>query len=512
MIQRQKKQHRQNELRRLLSAFKILLTRAGFLACSFLFFTDSIRAADNLWHFDSETQKIHKIILNLQTEQAYALLRSLKTNEYHKMYIQSLCETLDVLISEDEEKFNRIETNFRDRFKRLDAMEPTAEVLFLKAELNLQRGFNFLNLGQEFNAVWAIRNAYNLTQECLKKYPAFVPIKKTSGVIQVMVGSVPDKYHWFMTLLGMKGSVVTGQKQLEDLRQSKSSLSIEATILYYTIKGLINQQIEESTKGFTEALKHEPSNRLLLFLTINMLMKDSQSEQALKLIHTLEENPNGLPMHYIDYLKGEVLLQKGNYQESIAAYQKFIQHYKSDNFKKDSYFKISLAYWLQNKKDLAKANFEKAKLTGRSVAEPDKYADAQLKEGVFPNAKILKVRLATDGGYYEEARNTLHTITPADLISLKDQTEYYYRKARLAHKTHELSAARIFYEQTIDMAGENPWYFAPNSALQLGYIAQEGKDYASARVYFSKALSYKRHEYKNSIDGKARSALDQIKL
>lgn len=492
--------------------FIIGVIKAGFLACFFLFSTLKAKAADNIWQFDAETQKIHKLILNLQTDQAYSALRLLKTNELHKIYIQSLCETLDVLISEDEGKFNRIETNFRERFKWLESQNPTAEVLFLRAELNLQRGFNFLNLGQEFNAVWAIRSAFNLTEECMKKFPQFVPIKKTSGVIQVMIGSVPDKYHWFMSLLGMKGSVTLGQKQLEELRQSKSSLNIEATILYYTIKGLINQEIEESSRGLLDALKSDPSNRLILFLAINMLMKDSQSEQAYKLIQTLDHNPQGLPMHYIDYLRAEILLQKGQYTESIAAYHLFIKNYKSDNFKKDSYFKISLAYWLQNKKELAKASFDKAKITGKAVAEPDKYADAQLKEGSLPNPKLLKVRLATDGGYYEEAKNQLHAITPADLTTLKDQTEYYYRKARLAHKTNELSAARIFYQQTIDMAGENPWYFAPNSALQLGYLAQAGKDYVNAKKYFSLALSYKKHEYKNSIDGKAKSALERLNL
>jgi tetratricopeptide (TPR) repeat protein len=471
-----------------------------------------VPAADNLWQFDAETQKIHRLVLNLQTDQAYALLRNLKGNEMHKMYVASLRETLDVLISEDAEKFQRIETNFKERFKKLDAMPESAETLFLRAELNLQRGFNFLNLGEEFNAVWAIRTAFNYTQECLKKYPNFIPIKKTSGVIQVMVGSVPDKYHWFMSLLGMKGSVAVGQKQLEELRLSRSSLSLEATILFYTIKGLINQQIEESTKGLLDALKNEPSNRLVLFLAINMLMKDARSEQALELIHTLDQNPQGLPMYYIDYLRGEILLQRGNYTESIAAYTKFIQHYRSENFKKDAYYKISLGYWLMNRKDLAKSNFERAKLTGRAVAEPDRYADAQLKENAFPNAKILKVRLATDGGYYEQARETMASITPADLTTLKDKTEFYYRKARLAHKTNELGAARIFYEQTIDMAGENPWYFAPNAALQLGYLAQASKDYVAARKYFSKALSYKKHEYKNSIDGKAKSALEQMNL
>ena len=488
----------------------IAIQKAGVIVCLFLLLGFPTRA-DNIWTFQPELQKIHQMVLNLQTEQAYKLLEKFKGDEFHKMYVLSFCETLDVLISEDEVKFQKIEANFRERLKYLNSLTPSADGLFLQAELNLQRGFNFLNLGQEFNAVWAIKNAYNLTQDCLKKYPDFIPIKKTSGVIEVMIGSIPDKYHFFMSLLGMKGSVLTGQKQLQQLRESQSSLSIEANLLYYTIKGLINQQIEEATKGFTDMLKEQPDNKLALFLAVNMMMKNSQSEEALKLIHTLDANAGGLPMYYIEYLRGEILLQKGDYTNAVLSYQKFISNYKSQNFKKDSYYKISLAYYLQGKTDLAKTNFEKAKATGRDVAEPDHHADAQLKEGEFPNAKILKVRMYTDGGYYKDAKETFQSITPTDLKTKREQVEYYYRKARLAHKTSDFGAAKMFYKQTIDMSGESQWYFAPNSALQLGYIAQASHDYPTAKKYFEMALAYRKHEYKNSIDGKAKSALEQLR-
>jgi tetratricopeptide (TPR) repeat protein len=142
--------------------------------------------------------------------------------------------------------------------------------------------------------------------------------------------------------------------------------------------------------------------------------------------------------------------------------------------------------------------------------DPDSYADSQLKENRFPNDKLLRVRFYTDGGYYKEAKEVFQSILPTDLITTKEQTEYYYRKARLSHKLNELSAARIFYQQTIDMSGENPWYFAPNSALQLGYMAQASHDKVAARRYFERALAYKKHEYKNSIDSKAKSALEQL--
>jgi uncharacterized protein HemY len=69
----------------------------------------------------------------------------------------------------------------------------------------------------------------------------------------------------------------------------------------------------------------------------------------------------------------------------------------------------------------------------------------------------------------------------------------------------------MYYEKTIEMNGNANWYFAPNACLQLGYLMLEENDVAAAEEYFEMALSYKKHEYKNSIDTKAKTALAQLK-
>jgi tetratricopeptide (TPR) repeat protein len=488
------------------------LKKAGLLACFFLTF-QTLFAVDKIWQFSPEMQKAYQLVLNLQPELALVQLNKItnKSEELHKMYVLSLNETIDILVTEDLKRLEQFETNFKLRQQVLDELPETPEILFLRAELNLQRGFNLLNMGQEFNAVFAIRRAYNLVQDCQKKYPDYLPIKKTSGVIQVMVGSVPDKYAWFMGLLGMRGQVTTGQKLLSDVRHSKSSLSLEATILFFTIKGFINQHFADAAQGMKECLKEQPDNRLVLFIAINMLMKDSQAENALELFNVLDKQSQGLQMYYVEYLRGEALLQKGEYQKAILAFQKFQKGYRSTSYRKDSYYKISLCYWLMGDETQAKSNFEKAKITGKENAEPDKYAAKQLEEPNLPNIKILKARLYTDGGYYPEATAALQSIGSTELKTLKEQTEFFYRKARLAHKLHDLPAAKTLYLQSISMTKDNPWYFAANSALQLGYISQEQKDYAAAKKYFEQALGYKKHEYKNSIDNKAKAALDELK-
>ncbi len=486
------------------------------MACFFLASFFNTRAgtdgSDNMWVFDEELQKAYNLILTLRTEEANQLLaKNTKSSQLHKIYLLSFSETLEILISEDEKKFEIIDQKIKARISYLEDLPETAETLFLQAELTLQRAFNYINLNQNFNATFALRHAYNVTQECLKKYPNFIPIRKTSGEIQIMIGSIPDKFNWIVSFLGMSGSVSVGQKQLEELRLSKSSLNIEATILFYTIKGFLNLKFDEAATGIQECLKTDPENRLLLFLGVNMFFKSSQSEEAYKLIEEIDKNKKGLQIVYLEYLRAEILLQRGDYEKAIPVYQKFISTFNSKNLQKDSYYKIAICNWLLNRAELARQFYEKAKVTGREVADPDKYAAKQLEDPRFPNQKILKVRFYTDGGYYKEAKEVLQTISLSELTVFKDQTEYYYRKARLSHKMGDIEGAKSQYQKTIEMAGSNAWYLAPNSALQLGYIAQSQKDFIAAKKYFEMALSYKKHEYKSSIDWKAKAGLESLK-
>lgn len=355
------------------------------MACFFLV-TSPTRGASPNWVFDAELEAIYKMAINLQTDQARARLSKINDpqRELYKLYLLSFCESIEVLISEDEKLFEDVEKSFKELVKVLDNKPESADILFLKAEMALHRGFNMINLGQEISAVFAIRQAYNLMEECQKKYPGFMPIKKTSGLLEVMVGSVPDKYHWFISLLGMKGSVKVGQKQLDDLRNSPVSLNKEASIIYFAVKGLINQQIDEASKGLANILKTDPDNRLVMFLAINMQMKNSQSEDAFKLVQHLDVVNQGLSLPYIEYLRGEILMQKNQYDAAVAAYQKFIRIYKADSFKKDANLKIALCYFLAGNLKEARAFWDKANAIGKVKYDPDISAQAFFERWAIP--------------------------------------------------------------------------------------------------------------------------------
>lgn len=466
-------------------------------------------AAQQNWITDEPTLSSYRLALNLELAESK---RPAQPSSPKQIYITSLSEILELLITEDEVKFEKYEDNWSDRIEKLEDTRPvTADVLFVLAELRLQWAFTYLKFGHEFDAAWNIRQAYLHAQKCKEKFPEFAPIKKTSGLLEVMLGSIPEKYQWVISMFGMDGSVEKGLQELEAIKNSGHELSFETALIYYLTQGFILQQTAPASEGLNALLSSNPDQRLLLFLAGCVAIKNSESEKALGHLKALQQNENGLRIAYADYQTGEVYLHKGEYKSSIEYYQKFLDQYTGLNYVKDAHYKIGICYWLQGRSKDAQKYFTKAKTAGNESTEADKYATRSLAENSYPNIKLSKIRYATDGGYYEEAEKAIASVTDADIPSKKEKIEFVYRKARLYHKISSFTEAKKNYLDTIEKSGAENWYFAPNACLQLGYIFLDEKNPAEAGKYFEKALTYKKHEYKNSIDSKAKSALARLK-
>ncbi len=475
------------------------------MACLFSFVL--IAASGQQWQFDGAALKAYDLALNLQTTEALELVPNPQTPQEH--YVASLAQALELLITEDGEKFIEYETQFQRRLERkIKASSP--EEFFLQAEIHLHWMFVYLKFGHEFDAALNLRQSYHVVQDCKKAFPKFIAIKKTSGLLDLIIGSVPEKYEWILGLLGMEGSVEFGLQELESVELGDSHLGFEAELLHALVQGFVLQKTELGYSEITNVLRHHPDNRLALFIGASLAMKNSKGNEALTMLTKLTTSTKGLPIYYANYLMGEVYLQRSDYLNSITAYHWFINHNKGQNYLKDANYKIGLCYLLNGNTNDARVTFKHAKNIGKESTEADRYAAKNLAEREMPHVKLIKARYHTDGGYYEEAEQILGSITPNEIPTQHDKVEFFYRKARLLHKTNQISAAKLFYKQTIDLNANEAWYFAPNAYLQLGYIAVNEADDSMAKTYFEKALSYKNHEYKNSIDSKAKSALAQL--
>lgn len=483
------------------------LYKACFTACLFLLVPPLLSAQDI--NFSDRSLEAYKLALDLRPAEALTAAGQPETASDH--YVVALAEVIDLVITEDKEKFIEYENRFEDRQeKKMKGSE--ADYQFLQAEMRLQWALVYFVFGHEIDAAAQLRQAYFIAADCRKRHPKYQPILKTMGVLEVMIGSVPEKYNWVLGLLGMEGSIQAGMNDLNTLKSSASPLAFEASLIQSLIQGFVFQDPALALQELTELQRTGQGHRLVLSLRAALAIKNSESEKALAMLEIL--TPSKLPdraLIYAYYLKGEVYLHKADYLNSISAYRWFLNNYKGENFGKDALYKIGLCYWLNGNVNDALTVFQEAKSKGNEASEADKYAARSLAEKELPNIKLSKIRYFTDGGYYKEASAVLKAIQADDTVTLRDRIEYRYRSARLAHKMNDIANAKILYMQTITRNGDENWYFAPNSCLQLGYIAVAENNNVQAKDYFMRALSYKKHEYKNSIDIKAKSALAQLK-
>lgn len=469
------------------------------MACLFCFL--SLLNASASTPLDDANQQI----LSLHLAEARKALNPL--NGPLKIRLLSLINTTQLLLDGDEDALKELEPVFSDQLEALEKLKsPGADDYYALADIRLQWSFVYLKFGDYFQATWNLRQARLAAISCHEKFPEYAPVNKTSGLINVMLGAVPDRFQWLMNIFGMEGSVYTGLQELQQATHQPNVQGLESQFLLTLIKGYVLHQPDAAVHEVDSLLQAYPGNRLLLFMGASLAMKDSRNEQALNYLLAMKKT-DGYAFALEDYMTGEALLRKGSYPEAIASYGQFLSRYKGESDRKDAHYKIGLCYWIKG--DTAKANdyFDRARSQGAPLSEADSYANEELASGDTPNSMLLQIRFLTDGGYYTAASKIAASITPVDLPTKKDQVEYYYRKARIAHKQGQLEAAGLFYRQVIAMTDDEPWYFAPNACLQMGYIDRDEGKTDEASDYFHKALAYKKHEYKSSIQSEARSAL-----
>jgi predicted negative regulator of RcsB-dependent stress response len=434
-----------------------------------------------------------------------------------RIFLDDYADMMTLLITDDEAQYNAwaIRQDQRlDQLRRLNTQSPYYRLT--QAEVRLHWAFVKLKFGREMSACWDIIKAYKLLAENQKRFPNFIPTYKSLGLLHVLIGSVPDNYGWVARLLGLRGNVQQGLAELDRARQDPS-LRTEARLIDGLIRAYILKFSETDARQLAQLVAEQPDNALLPFFGATISLKNGQGEQALAYLTHRPTGPAYLPMPITENLLGDVFLQKGQYPTAAGHYTRFLAAYRGQNFLKDTHYKLFLCDWLAGNDAAAMLHLRRVVGAGRTVVEADKaaqkFADSFLKKGASANQKVLmRARLATDGGFADEALAQLKPLRESSFLTMAEKAEFNYRLGRIQQRRDQPDAAIPHFVRAIALCDGTTEVlsFGATSALQLGYIYQQKKDRAAARTYFEKALSYPRHEYKNSIDNKARAALNGL--
>lgn len=473
--------------------------KVSLLAYLFVFLATTITNAQTL---SSKQKEAYYEIINLRYSPDASEINDLSSPEAYLLHTHY---SIKFLFTEDPSLLNQIEQNSSILIEAIEKGPPSPWRDFYLAEIKLQSAFINIKTGNELSAAWQIRQAYKLILKNSELYPEFELNNKTLGLLHVMIGAIPEQYQWIVGLMGMEGDIKQGLNELDKIADGNSIYQLEAAVLQQVIRSYL---IDETKKAAEQALiisKANPDNILVTYIAAALFLKNNEAHRARQLIK--QTNKSSLPL--LHYQAGEIYLQLGKYKEAQTEFEKFVENYPGLNFIKDAYYKLFLANWLNDSDSAAIQYLNKGKEVGQTLTEADKYASRMLQKEGLPNKVIMKIRLFTDGGAYDLARKLINETSADAFSSAEEALEFIYRQARLHHKTGELSKAIVLYNEVIQKQDGNQ-YFAPNSCLQLGYIFTDKGQIRVAEKYFRKSLEYRNHEYKNSIDNKAKAALKLI--
>ncbi|MDX2189517.1 MAG: hypothetical protein SFY32_06620 [Bacteroidota bacterium] len=464
--------------------------------------------------YSVDLKKAYDEFLKLRVDSGVSILK--KYEHKHKnngvaILLENYADVIRLAVSENPDLYEVLKKNEKIRIQNIEKIDPKSPYHnYILGEIYLQWGIIKAKFGNEVEGARDIVRAYNLFQENEKKFPDFIYHKKSLGALHIILGSIPDNYKWVARMLGFNPDILLGIKEMKQVFESNNAVRSEAFLLYEGLKYFLLKERREEPVELNRFLGNNSDNLAAMYLYVGVLRKFNRGEMALVVLDNFQINDKYINFPYNKYIKGNLLLQKGKYEEAAQDFKVFIDLFDGKNYKKDACYKIFLAYSIQGKTNEALEYFNYISEIGQAVTEPDKIAEKAAKEKPYMDVRLVRARLLCDGGYITEAASILHGLTANDFPNQKDKTEFYYRIGKIYELRKEEVKAIPFYEKAIKIQGNEKYYFAPNACLTIGYILLK-TDPQKAYEYFKRVFEYSDYEYEGSINAKAKAALHELK-
>jgi hypothetical protein len=470
------------------------------------------------FEYSSNLKKAFSDILRLRLDDAHILLEKEKVENPKNSLVflyENYSDFLKAFITEEKKYADILRQNTEKRLQLLDRENEQSPFLLLaKADMLIQTAMIKAKFSENVSAALDIHKAYKFAERNFILFPTFPLNKKTLGLLHATVGAIPQEYKWLIGIAGMQGTIEQGSNELfRMLNETNRGIFPEykEEVLFYLVQIYSSITSNDSVTSLLvdSVKKHAFNNPLMMYCYTNLTYKSGKNEDALEMMNTFDD-AGTFPFHFLHYKKGQLRLRKLD-QGAKEDFEFYVRNFKGMNYVKSAYQKLAWISLLNNDKQKYNEYMHSCLSKGITLVDDDKEAQKEAENKEVPNTFLLKSRLLFDGGYYKESFKEIIQISSPSILEYRDKLEYTYRYGRLFHKTGDIEKAILNYKATIQYGEQSHYYYAANAALMLGLLYEEQKDFNSARTFYKKCLSMRKHDYQNSIDQKAQAGLERLK-
>lgn len=491
-----------------------MLIRRLFIILSLIL---AAEAAQANFDFNSNCIKAYQNILSLKLSNARLLISAEKKKNPGNSIpylLDNYVDYFSLLTTENKSDFDRLKNNKASRLSRMEKEDRNSPYyLFAQAEINLQWAMTRGRFQEYFTSAIEINRAFNLLQENAKKFPGFLPNQKNIGVINAILGSVPDGLKKAMSAFGIRGDTRRGLRMLENLiiklPQSPYPHFYEEAVFYLSF---IQTDIINDPANYNKIIANtryiDSESLLRTYIRAYAGIRMGNNKDALSELVKRPEGPAYQPYPYLDYLTA-IAKMHGLDQTASLNFQTYLNNYRGVNYIKDTFLNLAWLELLKGNIRGYKSLTEQVRLKGYSYHDKDKQALKEANDPV-PDQNLLRARLLFDGAYYEKSLAQIADKKMEDFKILRDKIEYCYRLGRIYDEISRDDFALKFYQFTIDLGKNERYYFASNAALRIASVYEKKNELLKAKQYYNMAINMKDHDYESSIENKAREGLKRL--
>jgi tetratricopeptide (TPR) repeat protein len=491
-----------------------------FFVCFLFFLLWSIPPgrAQSVYHFDfnADCRKAYDEIIKLKLSTGKQILEEEKKEHPNNLipyFLDNYIDFFTLFFNEDPREFQRRKPFMEQRLALMKKGDPGSPFyLFTRSAIYFQWAAVEIKFGERWNAAWAFRKSFLTGKENLSKFPDFQPAHMLQGSMQVAAGTIPPGYQWLSNMLGIRGTIDEGMRNLENMLNSPDPNALifhdEAAFYYLYLQFYILNQRAQVFQYIQKQNWNTRNNHLFAYLVANLSLNNQDASITESIINQLNRDPAYLDMPVWDRQMGYAKADRID-KESIVYLDRFLNHFKGKFYVKDVLQKISWIYYLEHEPEKAQATRDRILVSGNTETDADKQALKEAESGRWPNEVLLKARLLDDGGYYKKALQMLADKKISSFPDIQDQLEYSYRIGRIYDALDQKSEAMAAYQEALRLGENRREYYGARAALQMGYIYESRGDKKNAVIFFKKVLAMKSHDYKNALDQKAKAGIER---
>jgi tetratricopeptide (TPR) repeat protein len=486
----------------------------GLLLLLTIFFLQTAHA-EKVYDFSATCQQAYQQITALKLHAGAQLVNQARKENPDNLIPEILDSYIDFYIlffNEDPSDYSARMPHFAERLDKLeDGPVSSPFYNYCRTVVYMQKACVEIKFGRQWAAGWDFRKAFTIIRDNKKAFPGFLPNNMIYGPMLVAAGTIPDGYKWLTSLFGVKGSIKDGVALMQQFVNSNDTMAKlffnEASFYYCYIMFYIQNKPEEVMQYIQQRKLDVVNNHLLAYMATNLAINNKSTEQARSIMLHRNMSAEYMATPVWDMEMGYTTLHHLETQKAISAYETFLASFKGKFYVKDVCEKLSWCYYLQGNIKAANATRAKILKEGNQITDADKQAYKNAQSGQWPDLLLLKARILNDGGYNAEALALLAGKTATDFNSPEEQLEFSYRVGRIYDDLGKDDDALKAYAYAIKIGETSTAYYAARAALQMGIIYEKQGNKNLAISYFQKCIAMKNHDYKDSLDQKAKAGI-----